>query len=124
MSIIIRLCYQIGPGHRSWTNGFGRRRNMSGGRVWAVARIGVLALLWGSTFLWIKLALHALAPVQVTLARCVFGSLALLAVCLKAGRRLPHGRAAWGHIVVAALFCNALPFAMFSVGEQTVDSGV
>lgn len=97
---------------------------MSGGRVWAVARIGVLALLWGSTFLWIKLALHALAPVQVTLARCVFGSLALLAVCLKAGRRLPHGRATWGHIVVAALFCNALPFAMFSVGEQTVDSGV
>ncbi|CAM5546528.1 EamA domain-containing protein OS=Streptomyces glaucescens OX=1907 GN=SGLAU_10170 PE=4 SV=1 [Streptomyces glaucescens] len=26
--------------------------------------------------------------------------------------------------MVAALFCNALPFALFSLGEQTVDSGI
>lgn len=98
--------------------------NDGAGRVWAVARMGILALLWGSTFLWIKLALHALAPVQVTLARCALGSATLLVLCLKARRRLPYGRATWRHIVVAALFCNALPFAMFSIGEQTVDSGV
>jgi hypothetical protein len=29
------------------------------GRTWALVRLGVLALLWGSTFLWIKLALDA-----------------------------------------------------------------
>jgi drug/metabolite transporter (DMT)-like permease len=86
--------------------------------------VGALALLWGSTFLWIELALDALTPVQVTFSRCVLGSAALLVACLGSGRRLPRDRATWGHIVVAAFFCNALPFAMFSVGQQTIDSGV
>lgn len=94
------------------------------GRTRAWARVGVLALLWGSTFLWIELALDALTPVQVTLSRCVLGSATLLVACLGSGRRLPRGGAIWGHIVVAALFCNALPFAMFSIGQQTIDSGV
>lgn len=94
------------------------------GRSWALARLGVLALLWGSTFLWIKLALTALSPVQLTLARCVLGALTLLALCLGARQRLPGGRRIWGRLFVAAFFCNALPFSLFSIGEQTVDSGV
>ncbi|MCM0673327.1 DMT family transporter [Micromonospora phytophila] len=98
--------------------------NSVAGRTWAWARVGVLALLWGSTFFWIELALDALTPVQVTLSRCVLGSAALLIACLGSGRRLPRGKAIWGHIVVAAFFCNALPFAMFSIGQQTIDSGV
>lgn len=89
-----------------------------------VARVGVLALLWGSTFLWIKLALEALSPVQVTLARCLLGAATLLVLCLAAGRGLPRGRAVWRRVLVAAFWCNALPFALYSVGEQTVDSGV
>ncbi|MGA5822826.1 DMT family transporter [Kitasatospora sp. NPDC094028] len=90
----------------------------------ASVRMAVLALLWGSTFLWIKLALTVLSPVQVTLARCLLGAGVLTVGCLKAGHRLPRGRAIWGRILTAAFFCNALPFAMFSIGEQTVDSGV
>ena len=92
--------------------------------AWASARVGALALLWGATFLWIELALEALSPVQVTLARCVLGAATLLVMCFGTGRRLPRGRALWGRIVVAAFFCNALPFAMFSIGQQTIDSGV
>ncbi|WP_405737199.1 DMT family transporter [Streptomyces sp. NBC_01537] len=86
-------------------------------------RVGVLALLWGSTFLWIKLALDGLSPVQVTLIRCALGAITLIVLCCAAGQRLPRGRAIWGHVIVAALFCNALPFAAFSIGEQSVDSG-
>ncbi|MGC1211793.1 MAG: DMT family transporter [Micromonospora sp.] len=93
-------------------------------RIWAWMRVGVLALLWGSTFLWIELALDALTPVQVTLSRCVLGAAALLVACLGSGRRLPRSGAIWGRLVVAAFFCNALPFAMFSFGQQTIDSGV
>jgi drug/metabolite transporter (DMT)-like permease len=90
----------------------------------ALMRLGLLALLWGSTFLWIKLALTALSPAQLTFARCVLGALTLLAVCLGGRHRLPGGRRIWGHLFVAAFFCNALPFSLFSIGEQTVDSGV
>lgn len=82
--------------------------------------MSVLALLWGSGFLWIKLALTGLTPVQVTVLRCALGA----AVLLVMARRLPRDRGTWGRLVVAALFCNALPFALFSIGEQTLDSGV
>lgn len=88
-------------------------------------RMGVLALLWGSAFLWIKVALqHGFSPVQVTVVRCALGAATLLVLAVPARQRLPRGRRMWGRLVVAALFCNALPFALFSIGEQTVDSGV
>ncbi|WTQ47511.1 DMT family transporter [Actinacidiphila glaucinigra] len=86
--------------------------------------MGVLALLWGSTFLWIKIALEGLPPAWVTFLRCAFGAALLLVLALRAGLRLPRGRALWGRLTVAALLCNAAPFLLFSVGEQSVDSGV
>ncbi len=96
---------------------------MNGGRGIA-ARMGVLALLWGSGFLWIKLALTGLAPVHLTLVRCALGAATLLVLALATKQRLPRDRRTWGRLIVAALFCNALPFALFSLGERTVDSGV
>ncbi|KOU55063.1 multidrug transporter [Streptomyces sp. MMG1533] len=88
-------------------------------------RMAVLALLWGSGFLWIKVALnHGLSPAQITIARCALGAAVLLLLARSAGQRLPRSRSTWKHLVVAAFFCNALPFALFGVGEQTVDSGV
>ncbi|MET7700283.1 DMT family transporter [Streptomyces sp. NPDC005485] len=88
-------------------------------------RMAVLALLWGSGFLWIKVALnHGLSPAQITITRCALGTLVLLALARRAGQRLPRDRATWRHLAVAALFCNAIPFALFGIGEQTVDSGI
>jgi drug/metabolite transporter (DMT)-like permease len=87
--------------------------------------MAALALLWGSGFLWIKLALdHGLSPAQITIARCVLGTAVLFLLARAAGQRLPRSRSTWGRLVVAALFCNAVPFALFAIGEQSVDSGV
>ncbi len=98
--------------------------NSSTGSLRGGMRVAVLALLWGSTFLWIELALRGLSPLQVTLVRCVLGALVLTAFCYATGRRLPQGRGLWRHIFVAGFFCNALPFALFSLGQQTVGSGL
>ncbi|MEU0566980.1 DMT family transporter [Nonomuraea sp. NPDC005983] len=97
---------------------------MIGGRG-SLARMGVLALLWGSGFLWIKLALNnGLTPLQITFVRSALGAAVLVGLAWSARQRLPRDRATWGRLVVAAFFCNALPFFLFSVGEQSVDSGV
>ncbi|MFF1768422.1 DMT family transporter [Streptomyces sp. NPDC058249] len=88
-------------------------------------RMAALALLWGSGFLWIKLALnHGLSPAHITVTRCVLGTAVLAVLARSAGQRLPRSRALWRHLVVAALFCNAVPFALFALGERTVDSGI
>lgn len=87
-------------------------------------RLGALALLWGSSFLLIKLALAALAPTQIALARIVLGALVLLALCAVRGLRVSRDRTLWRRVAVAALFASALPWVLFGIGEQTVDSGL
>jgi drug/metabolite transporter (DMT)-like permease len=87
-------------------------------------RFGVLALVWGSSFLWIKIALTGLSPVQIAFVRTALGAAVILVLAYARGHRLPRTRAAWGHLSVAALFGNLIPFVLFAVGEKTVDSGV
>jgi drug/metabolite transporter (DMT)-like permease len=90
----------------------------------SVLRLAALALLWGSNFLWIKIALRGFSPVQLTLVRLALGSVVLLAVVY--ALRLPgvRGRRLWLHLAVAAFFANALPYTLFGVGEQYVASNV
>ena len=85
-------------------------------------RIGLLALIWGSGFLWIKLGIRGLSPVEVTLARLVLGSAVLLIVVAIQRGSLPRAPMVWMHIAVAALFGNAAPYLLFAVGEQHVAS--
>ncbi|MFE6049584.1 DMT family transporter [Kitasatospora sp. NPDC056446] len=87
--------------------------------------MAVLALLWGSGFLWIKLALAGgLSPLHITVIRCALGAAVLLVLARSGGQRLPRDRRTWSHLVVAAFLCNALPFFLLGTGEQSVDSGV
>jgi drug/metabolite transporter (DMT)-like permease len=53
----------------------------------ALPRIGLLALIWGSAFLWIKLADRGFSPVEVTLARLALGAMVLFAIVLARRRR-------------------------------------
>ncbi|GAB2752001.1 DMT family transporter [Amycolatopsis magusensis] len=87
-------------------------------------RMGALALMWGSSFFWIKLGLHAFSPVQLVLGRLLLGATVLLLLCLLNRHRLPSDRRLWFHLAVAGLFHCALPFLLFAIGEQTVDSGI
>ena len=85
-------------------------------------RMGLLALIWGSGFFWIKLGIGGLSPVEVTLSRLVLGSAVLFAVVAVRRGSLPRSPAVWLHITVAALFANAAPYLLFAVGEQHVAS--
>lgn len=88
----------------------------------AVPKIALLALIWGSSFLWIKLALRGLSPVEVTLDRLVLGAGVLFVVVAVRRQTLPRGAVVWMHIVIAALFANAAPYLLFALGEQHVAS--
>ncbi|HEX6360126.1 DMT family transporter [Actinophytocola sp.] len=89
-----------------------------------LVRMGLLALFWGSSFLWIKMGLASFTPVQMTFVRLVLGAGVLITLCYAGGHRLPRDRRLWGHVAVAALTGNAVPFTLFALGERTVDSGV
>lgn len=85
-------------------------------------RVAALAALWGSGFLWIKVGLGGFSPVQITALRMALGAAALLVILRLQGLRLPSERSTWGHLLVAALFGNTIPYLLFGIGEQTVSS--
>ena len=83
----------------------------------------LLALIWGASFMFIKVELDAgIAPLHIALLRCVFGAAALLVMLAFTRDRLPRDRALYGHLVVMALLMNALPFLLFAYGETEVSS--
>ncbi|MBH5333740.1 DMT family transporter [Streptomyces pactum] len=85
-------------------------------------RFGALALIWGFSFLFIKVGTEAFAPLYVTLGRMVFGTAVLAGVLLARRERLPRERRVWGHLAVAGFFLNALPFSLFAYAELTISS--
>ena len=77
-----------------------------------------------SRFLLIKISLRSFTPVEPTFARLALGALILVAVLLTRRLALPHGRTLWLHLTAAALLGNAIPYTLFGVAEQTVDSNL
>jgi len=89
-----------------------------------LARLTLLALLWGSSFLWIAIALRGFSPVQIVLIRLALGAIVLAIIVYARGLRLPTSGLVWLHLTVAALFANAIPYTLFAIGEQHVTSSV
>ncbi|MFJ9041643.1 DMT family transporter [Streptomyces sp. NPDC102406] len=88
---------------------------------WRV-RFCALCLIWGFSFLLIKVGTQGYAPFQVTFGRLFFGTLVLAAAMAVKRERLPRGARTWGHLTVAALLLNALPFSLFAFAEETIPS--
>ncbi len=85
-------------------------------------RFAALSLVWGFSFLFIKVGTEGFAPLQVTLGRAAFGALVLLAIVVIKRERLPRAPRTWAHLTVAAFFLNALPFTLFAYAELTIPS--
>ncbi|MEU3763224.1 DMT family transporter [Streptomyces albogriseolus] len=85
-------------------------------------RFAALSLIWGFSFLLIKVGTQGYAPFQVTLGRLAFGT-AVLAVAMAVRREgLPRGVRTWMHLAVAGFLLNALPFSLFAFAELTIPS--
>ena len=85
-------------------------------------RFALLALIWGSSFLSIKVAVDYLAPVDVAFVRVALGAALLLLVLAVTRRALPRGWDTWGHLFVIALFGNSIPFVLLAEGETRISS--
>ncbi len=88
------------------------------------ALLVVLAAIWGSSFLFIKLAVTEIPSVTVAAARITIAALLLWAAARMAGQSLPRGWGVWGIIVCASVAGNAVPFTLIGWGEEQIDSGL
>lgn len=81
-------------------------------------------VVWGSSFLFIAVALTGMTPAQVAGGRLLFGALTLAAIIAIRRERLPRSRRIWGHLCVLAVTFCAVPFLLFAWAEQHVSSGL
>jgi drug/metabolite transporter (DMT)-like permease len=89
-----------------------------------LARFLLLALLWGSSFIFIKVSLRGLTPGQLVLTRLILGAAVLLAIARLRQTGLPRSTGIWSHVTVAALLGNVVPFLLLSYGEQSTGAGI
>jgi len=99
---------------------------------WAL--FGLLGLIWGSSFLLIKIAVAPdgaipnqvglFDPLTLVAFRLGLGALGLLALVVLLKRKLPSDRRTWVLLATAGLINNAIPFALITWGERTIDSGL
>lgn len=84
----------------------------------------ILALTWGSSFLFIKQAVDTLPPLSLAVGRIAIGAAMLLAIAFAKGQALPRGSGLWGRMVFLGIIGNSLPFFLIAWGEQYTPSNL
>jgi drug/metabolite transporter (DMT)-like permease len=83
-----------------------------------------MGVVWGASFLFIKIALGGLSFGQVAWTRLVLGGLVLALIVLFSRSRLPREPIVYLHFTVIALTFCVIPHLLFSWAEQYVTSGL
>jgi drug/metabolite transporter (DMT)-like permease len=81
-----------------------------------------IGIVWGCSFLFIKISLRFLSPFGVAFGRCLLGAITLNVIARVAGVALPRGRRVWFDLWVVALCLNVLPGVLFAVAESRTTS--
>lgn len=85
---------------------------------------GLLGLVWGSSYLFIKIGVETLPTFTLIAGRLGIGALLLGIVLLVARQPLPRERRTYGHLVVLACINIVIPFTLITWGEQSIDSAL
>lgn len=88
------------------------------------ALLGLLALLWGSSYLWIKLAVAEIPPVTLIALRVTGAAALLLAVLTAAGGRVPSDPGTWGRLFVQSVLNSTGAWTILAWGQQHVPAGL
>jgi drug/metabolite transporter (DMT)-like permease len=83
-----------------------------------------LVAMWGSAFMFQKIALATVPPATAAAGRLIIGACVLLVVVYARGLRLPPLTKVWRQYALLALVGNALPFYLIAWGQQAIDSAL
>ena len=81
-----------------------------------------LGVVWGCSFIFIKLGLEFLTPIGVAFGRVSLGALTLVFWARFKKIQLPTDRKIWFHLWIVSLLLNVIPGVLFAVAETEVTS--
>jgi drug/metabolite transporter (DMT)-like permease len=89
-----------------------------------VAQFLGMALIWGASFLFMKVALDGVSFTQVAWSREILGALTLGVIMIIGRHRLPLEPIVWLHFLVIGITNCVIPHLLFVWAEQSVSTGL
>ena len=86
--------------------------------------LGLLALMWGSSYLFIKIGVETLPPLSLVFMRLLVGLAILGAVVVVTRTPLPRDPRTLGHLAILGAVNIAIPFWLIGWAEQHISSGL
>ncbi len=84
----------------------------------------ILALIWGSSYLFIRIGVEQLPPFQLVFIRTAIAAVGLNLVVYGRGKRLPTDWHGWGDLLFLGIVNTVFPFALITWGETRIESGL
>ena len=81
-----------------------------------------LGVVWGCSFIFIKLGLEFLTPFGVAFVRCALGAITLLIIVKIKRIKLPSNKSTWHKLWILAMMLNVIPGILFAYAEVHVTS--
>ena len=86
--------------------------------------LALLALLWGSSYLFIKVAVVEIPPVTLIALRVLGATIFLLLVMCARSERLPRDARTWRMLLVQSVLNSIGAWTVLAWGQQYVESGL
>jgi drug/metabolite transporter (DMT)-like permease len=90
----------------------------------AWAGFWILAVIWGSSYLFIRIGVEQLPPFQLVFIRTAIAAIGLNAVVYARGKRWPIDRKGLGDLLFLGIVNTVFPFAFITWGETHIESGL
>ncbi|RWF30288.1 MULTISPECIES: EamA family transporter [unclassified Mesorhizobium] len=89
-----------------------------------LALLGVLAVLWGASYSFIKVGVETIPPVTFIAARTLIAGAILLAIIRWRGLAMPRDAATWRRFAFQACLNSVVPFTLIAAAERSIDAGL
>lgn len=86
--------------------------------------LALLALLWGSSYLFIKVAVAEIPPITLIALRVLGAAVFLMIVMGLRSERFPRDAKTWRMLLIQAFFNSIGAWTVLAWGQQYVDSGL
>lgn len=95
---------------------------MTKNQAWAA--FWALALIWGSSFLFIRISVEQMTPFQVVFVRTGIAAIGLTLIVYLRGKRLPTDWKSVRDVVFLGIVNTVFPFALISWSETRIESSL
>jgi drug/metabolite transporter (DMT)-like permease len=83
-----------------------------------------LGIIWGSSFMWIRIGVTDVGPFTLVAFRLLFGLLGLVVAMYYYKEPYPFQPSSWPKYIIMAVFSIVIPFLSISWGETRIESGL